>query len=56
MSKIDKTKVKDDVIYAVDLNRPVQVGRSWVRPGETPMLKGKVIKENLDAVDAVANA
>lgn len=56
MAKIDKTKVKDDEIYAVELNRPIQVGQSWVRPGSDALLKGKVIKENLDAVQSVANA
>lgn len=45
--------LEDDVQYAVTLNRPIPVGRSWARPGVEVHLKGKVIKENADGVDGV---
>lgn len=56
MTTIDKTKVKDDLQYSVTLNRAIQVGPSWVRPDTAVTLKGKVIKDNLDAIVTVANA
>lgn len=56
MATIDKSKVKDDVQYLVTLAKPIQVGPSWVRPSEHPiLLKGKVIKENSADVLIVEN-
>lgn len=47
---IDLSDVDDETQYAVTLNRPIQVGSSWARPGQTPVMKGKIIKENVDAI------
>lgn len=43
----------DDVQYGVELSRPIQIGRSWARPGAENHLKGKVIKENADGIASV---
>jgi len=53
MDTVDKAKVKAEESYAVTLSRPIQVGPRWLRPGQDVTLKGKVIKDNADAVDAV---
>ncbi len=45
--------LEDDAQYSVELSRPVQVGRSWARPGIEVLLKGKVIKENADGIASV---
>lgn len=45
--------LEDETQYGVDLSRPIQIGRSWARPGTEVHLKGKVIKENADGVASV---
>lgn len=45
--------LNDDQQYSVTLKRPIQIGRSWARPGADVTLKGKVIKENADGIDTV---
>ena len=45
--------LEDDVQYSVELLRPIQIGRSWARPGVENHLKGKVIKENADGIASV---
>lgn len=46
-------ELDDDTQYSVSLLRPIQIGRSWFRPGAGVTLKGKVIKERADDVGAV---
>ena len=46
-------ELEDEVQYGVELLRPIQVGRSWARPGTEVHLKGKVIKENADGIASV---
>ena len=43
----------DETQYSVSLLKPVQIGRSWARPGEKIAMKGKVIKEKADVVGTV---
>lgn len=38
-------KLKNETAYAVDLLRPVKVGRTWLRPGQPAQMLGKRIKE-----------
>jgi len=45
--------LEDEVQYSVELSRPIQVGRSWARPGAEIQMKGKVIKENEDGIASV---
>jgi len=52
-STVDKSKVKPDEQYRVDLAKPIKVGRFWVRPGPNVVMKGKVIKEYSDDITAV---
>lgn len=51
--KLSIDKLSDEDRYEVDLKRPIRVGRSWVRPGQRVELKGRVIKDNADDVEAV---
>lgn len=47
-------QVEDDVQYTVVLKKPIKHGRMWVRPGGSPVLKGKVIKEHSDAIERIS--
>ena len=53
---IDISVIDDEKQYAVTLTKPIKVGRTWARPGHDPVLKGKIIKENADAVSDFTEA
>ena len=46
-------ELDDEAQYSVSLLKPIQIGRSWLRPGADVTLKGKVIKEKADVIGAV---
>ena len=48
--KLNIAALDDETAYEVDLLRPVQIGRSWARPGLEVVMKGKVIKEHAEDV------
>lgn len=48
--------IDSDKIYIVDVNRTVQVGRVWLRPGTHPHLLGRVVQELGDAVTVLRQA
>lgn len=49
--------VEDEVEYHVTLNKPYQVGRLWLRPGNGPVtVKGRIIKEMPDGIAADVQA
>lgn len=45
--------LEDELQYSVKLLKPIQIGRSWLRPGADVTLKGKVIKEKADVIGSV---
>lgn len=45
--------LNDDDRFAVDLKRPIQIGRTWLRPGQRIEMKGSAVKEHAQHVDAV---
>ena len=43
--------IDDNAQYKVTLTKAVQLGRSWLRPGDPEIvLKGKVVKELADGI------
>lgn len=43
----------DEVQYSVSLLKPIQIGRTWLRPGASVLMKGKLIKEKADVIASV---
>lgn len=44
MSRSSKPKPRDpEALYAVQLLKPIQVGRTWIRPGPGLRMKGRLV-------------
>lgn len=51
-------ELDDEGRFLVELAAPVQIGRTWARPGQRVEMKGRTIKEhaaNVAAVRPLAN-
>jgi hypothetical protein len=46
--------VDPEASYDVSLRRPIQIGRTWVRPGTRAVLKGRVILSNKDSISELS--
>ncbi|MCO5059630.1 MAG: hypothetical protein M9905_17470 [Rhizobiaceae bacterium] len=46
--------VELDVSYQVKLRRPVRIGRTWLRPGANPVMKGKAVLEHRDDISELS--
>lgn len=48
--KMNIADLDDEAPCEVDLARPIQIGRSWARPGQRVVMKGRLVKEHADDV------
>ncbi|MCZ4274215.1 hypothetical protein [Maritalea porphyrae] len=50
-NKAVRASIDDARQYDVKLSKAIQVGRTWLRPGGTVVLKGHLVKKHKDAID-----
>lgn len=46
--------VDPETSYKVALRKPIKVGRTWLRPGANPILKGKVVLDHKEAISELS--
>lgn len=51
-----RKKLDPDRLYRVQLKKPLQIGRMWLRPGQPHQLKGRLVEEHKDAIEGVEEA